>query len=231
MNFFLKNIKINLASIFIIFLGYSLISINVTKRLSSNDIEAIKMLKVDDDCKNPNDFESQINCIKSIQLSQSKLVKSQKCRTGFLNVEPLDFVNTNFGCCFDRSRIIEKSLEYYKIETRKIFLIDISKGYLSLFKPEADTHAVVEAKTEHGWIGIETVQPLFILLDEFNKPLSFKNALKAKYNFPKSTYDDFYYRDKIMSIIGLYSRNGMFHKPYFPFFEINIIDFFSNLLV
>ena len=83
MNFFLKNIKLNLASIFIILFGYSLASINVSKRISSNDIEAIKMLKVDDDCKNPNDFESQINCIKSIQLSQAKLVKSQKCRRSF----------------------------------------------------------------------------------------------------------------------------------------------------
>ena len=219
----LKNLKIPFFGFLILCIGYIFLSINVSKTISKDDIEAIITLNVDKSCKKIKGFESQIKCIKDIQKAQKSLIKSEECRTGIINVEPKNFLKSNNGCCYDRSRIIEKALTFYKFKVRKIFLIDISKGYISLILPKVNSHSVIEVKTSKGWMGIETVQPYFLLINDSNKPLSFKMAINTNYNFPKK---EFYYK-KPLSIIGLYSRHGGFHKPYFPLPEVNFKDFFS----
>ncbi|MBO8240522.1 hypothetical protein HA152_07375 [Prochlorococcus marinus XMU1412] len=224
----IKSIKLIFIFFLIITSKYFFSSINVKKDLSEEDIRAIKMLNVDKQCKKISDYKSEIECIKTIQIAQKNLVNSEKCRTGLIDVEPINFINYNFGCCYDRARFIEKTLTYYGFESRRIFLLATDKyGIFSAIVPKQDSHAVSEAKTSKGWIGVETIEPFFVLNDEDNNPLTFRKALKEKYNFPKKIYDNFYYRNP-MSINGLYSRHGKFHNPYIPLPEINFKDFAYN---
>tara|TARA_B100000575_G_C23043734_1_gene600730 strand:- start:131 stop:823 length:693 start_codon:yes stop_codon:yes gene_type:complete len=229
MNFFLRNkLKVFLS---LIFLTYSFLAINVRKNITKDDIKVIKMLKVDNYCKEITDYQSELNCIKNIQIAQKKLVDSEDCRIKTINPEPLEMINENTGCCFDRARLIEKSLDFYGIKSRRVFLIQKNKyGIFTIFIPKVGSHAVTEAKTSKGWIGIETVNDLFILTDNNNMPLTFKEAIKKEYNFPKSEDLDNLYNKDLLALIGVYSRHGKFYKPYLPFPEINFVNFFSNLI-
>ena len=73
----------------IIFSGfvYSYFAIRVKKDLTKSDIQAIKLLKVDDKCKEIENFEDEIFCIESIQSSQLNLVKGTECRGRFMKLD------------------------------------------------------------------------------------------------------------------------------------------------
>ena len=122
--YFRHKLKISLS---LVFITYSFFAINVRKNITNDDIRAIKMLKVDNFCKNINNFQSELNCIKNIQISQKKLIDDEKC-SEYTNNEPLGFIKENRGCCFDRARFIEKSLNFYGIKSRRVFLIPRDKS-------------------------------------------------------------------------------------------------------
>ena len=189
------------------------------------------MLDLEKICNKKNNYQTEIDCIRAIQVSQKTLIKSLKCRKGNIEVEPINFINANFGCCFDRARFIEKTLTYYGFKNRRVSLFATDKyGLFSLIIPNKDSHAATEAKTSRGWIGIESIEPYFVITDKNNNPLTFKQGLNLGFKFPEKTYNNFYYRG-LISISGLYSRHGRFHKPNFPFPDINFKDFSHNLMI
>ena len=62
-------------------------------------------------CLNLSSYENEINCIKSIQQSQLKLIEGTTCRKGYINLGSKEVINSNTACCYDRSRIIEQTLK------------------------------------------------------------------------------------------------------------------------
>lgn len=215
--------------LFISFFYYLFSSIYVKKSISKDDLFFSKLLNVDKECSNITTFEEEIKCIKSVQESQLKLIKGTDCRGQFINLGSTKILEKNTACCFDRARITEQTLQLYGFKVRHIFLIPTQKrGYLSLLKLGILSHAATEVLTSKGWLGVDSNED-YILLDKDNLPYTYKKGLKeGLVNNLTSTTG--VYEFPLIYIIGLYSRNGTFFKPYIPYLpEINFYDFISNI--
>ncbi len=219
-----------------LFLGITLLgsfyyifsSIGVSKSVSKDDKEITKLLKVDKDCSKINSYEKEIKCIKSVQESQLNLIKGTDCRGKYINLGSKEVINSNTACCYDRSRIIEQALQIYGFKVRHVHLNETSKrGYLNLLIPKTSSHAVSEVLTSKGWLGVDSNEP-FLLLDKNNYP---NNYAKAISNGLINSYSEWsFYKKPMTYVIGLYSRNGTFFKPYLPYIpELNFNDFLVNL--
>jgi len=70
-----KLTKILFTLLAISFSFYSYSSIRVTKAITQDDQEIIKLLNIKKKCSNLNNYEKEIICIKSIQEAQLKLIQ------------------------------------------------------------------------------------------------------------------------------------------------------------
>ena len=224
-----KKIKVLKYIVFISIFYYLFSSIYVKKSISKDDLFISKLLNVDKECTNIKTFEEEIKCIKSVQESQLKLIKGTDCRGKFINLGSKKILEKNTACCFDRARITEQTLQLYGFKVRHIFLFPTQKrGYFNLLKPEVMSHATTEVLTSKGWLGVDSNED-FILLDKDEVPYTYKNGLKKGLVNNLASNTDVY-DSPLIYLIGLYSRNGTFFKPYLPFVpEINFYDFFSNI--
>ena len=215
---------------FLAFFGilYGFFSVRVDKYVSQKDIEAIKLLDLGDSCKKLNSFEDEIKCIKKVQASQLLLVKGKECRGNYIEAGSIEFIKSNTGCCFDRSRFIEQTLQYYGFKVRHIHLNHSEgKGYLNTLIPGTQSHATSEVLTSKGWLGVDSNEE-FILLKDNIKPITYAEAIKS--GLADQLSETGFYKSPTIYIVGLYSRNGTFFKPYLPYFpEINYMDFLLNI--
>ena len=213
-----------------IFLGiiYSYFAIRVKKDLTISDIQAVKLLKVEDKCKEIKTFEDEIICIKGIQSSQLNLVKGIECRGRFIEIGSLEFIKAETGCCYDRARLTEQALKYYGFKVRHIHLNHSENiGLLNTLIPGTPSHASTEVLTSKGWMGVDSNEK-FILINKNNQPVTYAVAIEN--GLADDLSESGFYKSPMIYIIGLYSRNGTFIKPYLPFFpELNYVDFFRNI--
>jgi hypothetical protein len=224
----MKKTKYFLGVLFLGVLSYILISMEVSKSISEDDKYITKLLNVDEECLKINSYEKEIKCIKTIQESQLNLVRGTSCRGKYINLGSKEVIELNTACCFDRSRITEQALQIYGFKVRHVHLNETSKrGYLNLLIPNTSSHAVSEVLTSKGWLGVDSNEP-FLLLNENNYPNTYEKAIA---NGVINSYSKFpLYKKPMTYVIGLYSRNGTFFEPYFPYLpEINSNDFFRNL--
>ena len=223
------NYKLILILFLVLFFPYLYFSIRVSKKIKEEDREIIKLINVGEQCLEIDSFKQEIECIKSIQQSQLKLIEGTNCRIGFINLGSRETITRNTACCYDRSRITEQTLQNYGFKVRHVFLTQVFNfGYLHLFLPlNSSNHAVTEVLTSKGWLGVDSNEP-FILLDNNYKTNTYKEAL-GNGLINKLTNNPFY-DTPLIYVAGLYSRNGKFFKPYFPYIpEIHFLDFFSNI--
>ena len=224
----MKKTKYFLGVLFLGVLSYILISMEVSKSISEDDKYITKLLNVDEECLKINSYEKEIKCIKTIQESQFNLITGTACRGKYINLGSKEVIEVNTACCFDRSRIIEQALQIYGFKVRHVHLNETSKrGYFNLLIPNTSSHAVSEVLTSKGWLGVDSNEP-FLLLNENNYPNTYEKAIA---NGVINSYSKFpLYKKPMTYVIGLYSRNGTFFEPYFPYLpEINSNDFFRNL--
>ena len=176
--FFRKISKINISIIFTFLISYIYLSIRVTKNLELDDIKIIKLLNVEKECSNVDSYLKEINCIKKIQQSQLDLIVGKECRdpNKFINLGSLSVLEQNTACCFDRSRIIEQTLQYYGFKVRHVFLINISSNFLEIFKPKTPSHAVTDVFTSKGWLGVDSNEQ-FITISEDGTPYPYSKVL------------------------------------------------------
>ena len=223
----MKNIKLFKTLLLFFLFIYAFFSIRVSKSISKNDKKLINLLDVKKECESKENFSKEILCIKKIQNAQFSMVKGTNCRGKFVEAGSIGFLKAGTGCCWDRSRLIEKTLDYYGYQVRHVHLNHTeNKGFFNILFPNTPSHAVSEVLTSKGWLGVDSNEKFVLIKD--NIPYTYAEGIKiglAK----KLSKIDFY--DKPMTyIIGLYTRNGTYFKPYLPFFpEINYEDFFRNL--
>lgn len=131
-------------------------------------------------------------------------------------IEPSEFLQRNFGCCFDRARFIEKASRHYGFETRHVFLIQPYEGLsITNFLPLGQSsHATSEVYTSRGWLGVDSNEP-FILLSKGGSPTTYGNAINNLDSFPLMSPRNFFVSE-LDVIYGLYSRHGNFHGKNFP---------------
>ncbi len=146
-------------------------------------------------------------CIEAVQIAV-QAIGEKRCPRRGVNVEPLDFMARNHGCCYDRARFIEKALRHYGFETRHLALIQPYRGISLLdFVPLGQSsHATTEVLTSRGWLGVDSNWPL-ILIDDAGTTFTYRDAIASEY-FRDSWVPQWFYRGELDYFYGLYSRHG-----------------------
>jgi hypothetical protein len=182
-------------------------------------------------------FERQIELISAVQ---DAVLRASPRRVGIpINHprEPEDLYYAGHGLCFDRSRVIEKTLRLLGFDTRYAFVAETSAAgwpVASLAGSGVDSHAVVEVRTEKGWLIVDSVRR-WISLNASGLPLSLKEWQntqdKSNYAWHQDNKENIYHMmdGPFIFVYGLYSRHGGFYPPYTPFPDINWGEFALNL--
>lgn len=213
-----KRVKILLLCLFTFsaFSFYVSLALSVDNSITSEDEQAIRGLEVEAVCENIiGSYEKEIECLFAIQ-SAVQSIGENKCAAANDIIEPSEFLQRNFGCCFDRARFIEKASRYFGFETRHIFLIQPYQelSITNLLPLKQSSHASSEIYTSRGWLGVDSNEP-FLLLLESGSPSTYRNAINNLDGFPLMAPRDFYVVE-LDVIYGLYSRHGNFHGKNFP---------------
>ena len=203
-------------------LTYIVAAGSVPKRVTDRDLKAIGMLHADAACAGMNSFDREVNCIRTVQHAVQSSVPNRHCANHGEEIEPLNFLERQYGCCYDRSRFIEKALDHYGLETRHVFILDeYAHGLLALLIPNNPTHASTEVHTRRGWMGVDSNWS-FLLLSRDGRPLTYDRVgevptdVLSRAKFPRS-----FSSHPLIIIYGLYSRHGRFFGPKLPAPEIN----------
>jgi hypothetical protein len=131
-----------------------------------------------------------------------------------LNVprEPADVLRVGQGLCFDRARLMKKSLLLRGFTVRTVFLVyhtSSESAIKQLLVPGAFTHQLLEVKTETGWVYIDTNHPWM----GYSRN---QTIAGPEYNPLERPH---------VAIRGLYSRHGRFYPPYNRLPDVNYPEF------
>jgi hypothetical protein len=175
----------------------------------------------------PQSFDDEI---KIIRLVQQKIINVSKGNLGireFDSREPSDLFIKKSNMCYDRSRSIEKALNFMGFQVRHVYLLYAeSKSFMSaIFSYHQGSHAATEVKTSRGWILVDS-NSAWVSLAKNNVPIPADQVWQSAEKF--STIPN-YFKSPFWTIRGLYSRKGFFYYPYIPFPEFNWHDFLSSL--
>jgi hypothetical protein len=130
--------------------------------------------------------------------------------------------------CYDRSRSIDKALKFLGFQTRHLYLLySEGKAFLpALLTYRQPSHAVTEVKTSRGWILVDS-NSAWISLAKNGMPIPADQLWQRSGEF--STIPD-YFKKPFWTIHGLYSRKGLFYRPYLPIPEINWCDLLTSFV-
>lgn len=151
-------------------------------------------------------LNQDISCGKGISLGQPR--------------EPQNLLSDTCGACYDRSRLLEKTLRYLGFQTRHFSAFAKQTGqsrWQILTTRNTPSHAAFEVLTQKGWL---VVDPIFewTATDTMNEPFSFsdiKNHPKTAWRQPLPDYLTPFFGDEPgYAVYGLYSRHGRFFSPY-----------------
>lgn len=223
-----NRIRVALFFLVAIFIAYLFGAGQVSKGLSQSDLVAIQKLGVNSQCQKISSFEDEISCIKFIQASIKRLLPNMSCAERGQTIEPLEFLQRQYGCCYDRARFTEKVLSHYGFETRHVAIYDASRfGFMAIFLPGISSHATSEVYTQKGWLGVDSNHP-FILMTRNNRVLTYKDFKKHSGELDYAIVPADFYKKDLLVIYGLFSRHGMFHGPNLPAPEFNFRELLYN---
>ena len=209
--------------IFLMGLFFSLIYLsNVSTELTAED-KAAFMAEGFLPSNHTLNYDEQIKLIANLQ---SQVLDKFPIGDGiplFEEREPANLNTYRRGLCFDRSRYLDKLLKYKGFSTRHIYILyDTGENFIiSLLTKGHPSHAVTQVLTQRGWLVVDS-NSNYLALDKNNTPISLDELEAENPEFSES------FRKKFWAIIGLYSRNGAFYKPYLLVPELNLIDFLAN---
>jgi hypothetical protein len=222
--------KYFIGAVAILGVSYVYFAGSVDKTLTRADIDAISKLSVNDVCANLSAFQQQIDCIRAIQTSIRTLVPNFKCAAKGTTIEPLQFIERGFGCCYDRARFTEKALSHFGFQTRHVAIYERDeRGLLGLLIPQTGSHATTEVKTLKGWMGVDSNQP-FILITTDDNVLTYRDFKKYLPKLKYAVAPAGFYKKNLIVIYGLFSRHGMFHGPNLPTPEFNLRELLYNAI-
>jgi hypothetical protein len=148
--------------------------------------------------------------------------------------EPTNVVRNGGGVCYDRSRLLEKALQYQGFQIRHVALYRKIPGKNTLgllLTYRAKSHAVSEVLTSRGWLAIDSLDP-WVALDEDLNPLSIEQlAARAEHQTKQnwSGKSSPFYDEPFLRVYGLYSRHGMFYPPFNRIPDVNYGQLLDNL--
>ncbi len=174
-------------------------------------------------------FEDQIKTIRTLQEAafhtapQKGLIPMNHPR------EPKDLYETQAAYCSDRARFMEKALKIYGFDVRFASLYEkkadgnILSTLLTKGNEGAHSHAIIEVKTQKGWLVVDS-RTHWLSLTAGDEPVSLPMlqlmAQKGHWPFWSPTLKDdmfFLMKHDFYIFYGLYSRHGRFYSPYTPY--------------
>lgn len=221
-----KRAMLGLGVLLLLGLIYVVLAGSVSKERTPRDLKAIATLKAEAQCADLKTYEQQLRCIRFVQRAVQTSVPDMRCAENGEPIEPMDFLERGYGCCFDRARFMSKAFENFGLRTRHVALHDRSRfGLLAYAVPGVASHASTEVLTEKGWMGVDSNEP-FILQTRDGRPVTYAQLFDlprdklAQQPLPADLYDL-----PMLVTYGLYSRHGRFHGPDLPAPEINYPEF------
>jgi hypothetical protein len=182
-------------------------------------------------------FDEQINLIAAVQDAVLAVAPKDEEIPFDRGREPRDLYELRQGLCFDRSRVIEKALNYAGLRTRHVAVYSTAQtgsALKSLATPQVSSHAVTEVETARGWMVVDP-NARWIGLTAAGRPftlaaLKADPALAEAPNHPaaKDRINNIF-RSDFTYVIGLFSRHGRFYAPYTPVPDVNWRQMLYNL--
>jgi hypothetical protein len=211
------------------FIALAFIS-NVSTEITRDDQDAFASIDVPFPIKPPTQsltFESQIKLIRALQskvFERAPLLADDAGIPLYEAREPKDLFRYRHGLCFDRSRTLDKLINYYGFETRHVYVLyKENRSFIgALFAYGHPSHAVTEVKTSKGWILVDSNNP-WIAVTNTNEPI---NTNQAQFHVDELSGIPDYFKKPYWVIVGLYSKRGQFYKPFIPFPQLNWPTFF-----
>lgn len=224
-----RRVALAAAALLIALLLYVVLAGSVSKALSPRDLRAIASLRATEPCSDLVTFERELGCVRFIQRSVQTRVPDMRCADNGEPIEPMDFLERGYGCCFDRARFMAKALERYGLPTRHLSLHDGSgHGVLAYAVPGVRSHATTEVLTARGWMGVDANEP-FILLTRDGRPVTYAQLRSIPWaSLVQSPTPREFYARPLLVTYGLYSRHGRFHGVDLPAPEINYPEFIRH---
>jgi hypothetical protein len=142
--------------------------------------------------------------------------------------EPLDILNRGHGECYDRARVIEKSLRIMGYSTRHVAMFSVGKwGLLGLLRSGIPSHALLDVKTRTGWMSVGTNSEFLGVVDGGRTVSSNMVAVSQVAHWKFSAPSEFP-GGRLITVYGLWSRHGGFFPPYVAMPDIAWSEVFEN---
>lgn len=207
-------------------------SSDVDTALTEADRTTIAELGLDAECGDVSDFASQLRCVRAIQAAQLARAPDLGCvdEYGVTSHEPSAFLDRGRGCCFDRSRLIEKAASYYGMEPRHVAIYN-ALSWRDMVRGGTPSHSTSEVQTSRGWMVVDSNSTALGLRTD-GMPLdvpALASALRsADDRLEPGEYRD-YFHGEYRAVYGLYSRHGGFYPPYVRLPDIDWAQLHHNL--
>lgn len=181
-------------------------------------------------------YSDELAYITSVQRSVLQIAPRNKGLPFGQKREPKELYAARTGWCYDRSRVIEKTLRFSGFETRHVAIYSTEQtgaAIISLVTPGVVSHAVTEVLTHNGWLIVDSNAP-WVSIDNNKQPLSIDMIQRSIDNAAPIEWDKVpptnIYTKPFTFVFGLYSRHGHFYPPYNFIPDINYGEFFQNFM-
>ncbi len=205
---------------------------DVDTRPTADDASAIAALGVAAECASTSALADQITCLRAIQRAHLEAAPDTSCvhEYGVTSHEPAALLERGRGCCYDRSRLVEKAALSFGMEVRHIALYHTTTP-LDLVRGGTPSHSLSEVRTEAGWMVVDSNQPTLGLRAD-GAALD-AEALGAELraggaNLVDQNYREFFGGDFVV-LYGVYSRHGGFYPPYVYLPDVDWAQLHHNL--
>jgi hypothetical protein len=183
-------------------------------------------------------FDEQINIVAAVQDAVLAMTPNDDEIPFNHTREPRDVYELRHGSCFDRSRVIEKALNYAGLRTRHVAVYSTAEtksSLKSLATPQVDSHAVTEVETARGWMVVDS-NARWMGLTASGRPFTLA-ALRsdpslgtAPQHAAAKARINHIFRSDFTYVIGLFSRHGRFYPPYTPIPDVNWREMLYNFV-
>ncbi len=204
---------------------------DVDTALDGADRRAIASLGLDAACAERTTYEDDVACVRALQAKLLEVVPDVRCVHvwGEVSHEPAALLERGRGCCYDRSRLIEKTLASYGFEVRHLSIhklrLPAPFGYLQ----NVPSHAISEVRTRRGFMVVDSNRP-WIARTPDGAPLdarALRDALRSGAALEAPEIGDYFGGDYAV-FYGLYSRHGGFYPPFVPVPDVDVAQLGHN---
>ncbi len=181
-------------------------------------------------------YEDEVNFIRSVQHAVLSIVQGNKGIPLGQKREPKELYEAGTGLCFDRSRVIEKILQYSGFDVRHVFILSLEETgsvIQAIMAAGVSTHAVTEVLTAKGWLVVDSNAP-WVSIETNGAPVSIERMRygvghPAPIRWDREVPSTIYVKP-FTFFYGLYSRHGHFYPPYNGIPDVNYGEVLHNIL-